>query len=115
MTAARKSRSTPNLNLKNMLSMVNNHVRRGTLLALAEGKCDVSTLSELTGAHISVVSHSLRIMRECGVVTSERDSRRRIYQLAPGAKANRRGGFVHIHLKTNDGQELQAKFRPIRK
>jgi ArsR family transcriptional regulator len=58
-----------------------------TRLALVEhlaetGPAPVSALVEATGEEQSNVSHHLAELRACGLVVSERDGKRNLYQLA---------------------------------
>lgn len=57
--------------------------RRRLLEALAEGPLSVSRLAAAFPVSRPAVSKHLRLLREAGLVTEDRDGRRRLYRLRP--------------------------------
>lgn len=44
----------------------------------------------------SLLSHHLRILRDAGIVESERDGKAVLYRLAPGVEAHRKGDVIDL-------------------
>jgi DNA-binding transcriptional ArsR family regulator len=51
------------------------------LATLQRGPCSVSDLAEAVGMEQSAVSHQLRMLRDRGLVTGDREGRRIVYRL----------------------------------
>jgi len=54
---------------------------------LAEGPLHVWAINERLNVEPTLLSHHLRVLREAGLVESERDGKAVLYRLAPGVRA----------------------------
>ncbi len=95
-----------NVTLDSVIDVLRNNVRRGLLLTLAKGDKDVSTLANEINAHISVISHNLRALRELGVVEVRRDARRRIYRLSPMVNTTQDGEMMTLSIDADGGSRV---------
>lgn len=59
--------------------------RLAVVEALMKAPCHVGELVELLGVEQSLLSHHLRVLREIGLLHSQRDGKAVLYSLAPGA------------------------------
>lgn len=100
----RSRRARPSLDVA--LNILAGRVRREILISLAGGKRDVTTLAKNQRRNIAAVSGNLRVLREHHLVRSERDAKRRIYQLMPGIRARWRGSSVKLSIVTCEGYEV---------
>jgi ArsR family transcriptional regulator len=91
-----------------ILRALGDATRLGVLQALLERPLHVNDLMEKLRVEQSLLSHHLKVLREAGLVTSTRDGKAVLYQVAPeiaGAKDNQ-----CIDLKC-----CQVVFRPALK
>ncbi|MEM1513335.1 MAG: metalloregulator ArsR/SmtB family transcription factor [Candidatus Thermoplasmatota archaeon] len=56
--------------------------RRKILKFLGEGEKCVNEISEFTGIEQSLVSHHLKMLRDCGLVKTRQDGKKIIYSLS---------------------------------
>jgi DNA-binding transcriptional ArsR family regulator len=61
--------------------------RLAILLTLAEAPCSVVELTERLGLGQTLVSHHLKALRDCGLVTATAVGRSNVYELCCGAVA----------------------------
>ncbi len=99
-----KRKQLPQLGV--LLALVAGDVRRKILLLLLKEPLDVTTLAKRLRVDVPGVSHKLGQLRENGLVTVTKDSRRRIYSLGPAIDASQRGGETTLSLHSRDGSKV---------
>ncbi len=69
--------------LSRLFSSISDHTRIRIIHALVENeRLNVSDLAEASGLSISAISHQLRMLRDRGMVSAEREGRMVFYSLA---------------------------------
>jgi len=63
---------------------LSSELRLKILESLLAKPMSVEGLADKTGAERSTVSHSLKVLKECSYVRSEKSGKERIYSLTPG-------------------------------
>lgn len=71
------------LPLVDLFTTLADPIRREIVQALAAGPLDAGTISGRFPVSRPAISRHLKVLRECGLVTVERDAQRRIYRLDP--------------------------------
>ena len=99
-----KRKQLPQLGV--LLALVAGDVRRKLLLLLVEEPLDVTTLAKRLRADVPGVSHKLGQLRENGLVTVTKDSRRRIYSLGPAIDVSQSRGATTMSLHSRDGSKV---------
>lgn len=69
-----------------LLKMLADETRLAVVRQLIEGPKLVCEINESLGLEQSLLSHHLKILREAGLVTSQRDGKAVLYSLAPEFK-----------------------------
>ncbi len=82
-------------NCHESLQVVADKTRLAILRRLMESPCHVGEINEAIQIEQSLLSHHLRVLRESGLVTSRRDGKAVLYDLAENARA---GGDDGINL-----------------
>ena len=78
------------------LKMLANHTRLAVVRQLLEGPKHVSELNEAVDVEQSLLSHHLKVLREAGLVVSERDGKAVLYSLAPDCQWSKRGKAINL-------------------
>ena len=99
-----KRKQLPQLGV--LLALVAGDVRRKLLLLLVKEPLDVTTLAKRVRVDVPGVSHKLGQLRENGLVTVTKDSRRRIYSLGPAIEVSQRRGETTMSLHSRDGSKV---------
>lgn len=115
---AKRKRSTTSrggsktgVELATLLSILSGEVRRIILFELAREPREVTGLALVADAEISVVSHSLRHLREAGLVTQTPVSRRRIYALTDAVEITRHGAKFTMTIRATKGESVTLVVR----
>jgi ArsR family transcriptional regulator len=61
-----------------------------------DGPKRVNEINEPLDVDQSLLSHHLKILRDSGIVTSERDGKAVLYRLAPGFECKRNGKAIEL-------------------
>jgi len=80
-------------NCHESLQVVAEKTRLAILRRLMESPYHVGEINEAIQIEPSLLSHHLRVLRESGLVTSRRDGKAVLYELAESARAGGRGGI----------------------
>jgi ArsR family transcriptional regulator, nickel/cobalt-responsive transcriptional repressor len=86
----------PLLSCASLLKVLADETRLAVVRQLLEGPRHVGELNAQLGLEQSLLSHHLRILRDVGLVQSERDGKAVLYRLAPGIEAKRKGRAVDL-------------------
>ena len=78
------------------LKVLADGTRLQALRLLLEGPLHVGELQQRLGIEQSLLSHHLRVLRETGLVISERDGKAVLYSLAPGVSSPARGEAIDL-------------------
>jgi ArsR family transcriptional regulator len=74
-------------NCASRLKILADENRLAVLRLLLQGPSRVGDLAAVIGIEQTLLSHHLKVLREAGLVSTERDGKAVIYQLAPGVAA----------------------------
>jgi ArsR family transcriptional regulator len=86
--------------------------RLGIVLALVERDRDVEDLSQVLGLGQPTVSHHLRILRDCGLVTRRRVGRFQDYRLLP-TPLRELGAWLDALGQRPDNETQAARYRDL--
>lgn len=78
------------------LRLLADDTRLAVVQQLIEGPKRVGQINELVGIEQSLLSHHLKVLRDAGLVESERDGKAVLYRLAPGVEVRRQGKAVNL-------------------
>ncbi|MEM7227200.1 MAG: metalloregulator ArsR/SmtB family transcription factor [Planctomycetota bacterium] len=76
------------------LQVLSEQSRLEVVRLLLGGPSHVKALQEAIGIEQSLLSHHLRVLRDAGVVESERDGKSVLYRLSPDLESRRRGHVI---------------------
>jgi ArsR family transcriptional regulator len=79
-----------------MLKVLADEVRLAVVEQLLDGPKHVAEMNEQLGVEQTLLSHHLRVLREAGIVQSQRDGKRVLYRLAPEVESARRGKAIDL-------------------
>jgi ArsR family transcriptional regulator len=79
-----------------LLKTLADETRLHVVRQLMDGPRCVGDLNEALGIEQSLLSHHLRVLREAGILTSERDGKRVLYRLAPGVERARSARAIDL-------------------
>lgn len=79
-----------------LLKMLADETRLAVVRQLMEGPKHVCEINESLGLEQSLLSHHLKILRESGLVTSQRDGKAVLYSLAPEFQRSTRGESINL-------------------
>ena len=83
----------PVSNCHESLQVVADKTRLAILRRLMESPCHVGEINAAIQIEQSLLSHHLRVLRESGLVTSRRDGKAVLYDLAESARAGGESGI----------------------
>lgn len=78
------------------LKVLSDPTRLQVMRVLIEAPCHVGTLQQRLDIEQSLLSHHLRILREAGLVRSERDGKAVLYRVTPGTLVKTRGEAIDL-------------------
>ena len=79
-----------------LLKVLADETRLAVVRQLLDGPQHVGQINERLGVEQSLLSHHLKVLREAGLVVSERDGKAVLYRLAPRAEAARSGKAINL-------------------
>ena len=79
-----------------MLKVLADEVRLAVVEQLLEGPKHVGEINELLNVEQTLLSHHLRVLREAGIVQSEREGRMVLYRLSPAVESARQGKAINL-------------------
>ena len=78
------------------LKVLADETRLAVVEQLLDGPKHVSEINETLQIEPSLLSHHLKVLREAGLVTSERDGKQVLYQLSNPVRGKRKGRAVDL-------------------
>lgn len=78
------------------LKVLADPTRLAVVQRLMRGACHAGVLGEEIGVEQSLLSHHLKLLREAGLVRSERDGKAVLYSLAPGIDGPTSGAAINL-------------------
>ena len=78
------------------LKVLAEETRLAVLELLMDGAQHVGELNESLEVEQSLLSHHLKVLRDAGLVTAERDGKHVLYRLADPVKGNRKGRAIDL-------------------
>jgi len=79
-----------------MLKVLADETRLEVVRLLLSGPRHVNELNENLRVDSSLFSHHLKVLREGGIVTAERDGKAVLYSLAPAVQGRRSGNSINL-------------------
>ncbi len=79
-----------------LLKVLADETRLNVVRQLMDGPKHVGEINELLAVDQSLLSHHLKILRDAGIVTSERDGKAVLYRLAPSMEGKRSGKALNL-------------------
>ena len=79
-----------------LLKLLADETRLAVVRQLLEGPKHVGEINASLGLEQSLFSHHLKMLREAGLVTSERDGKAVLYALAPEYRRSTQGDAIHL-------------------
>jgi DNA-binding transcriptional ArsR family regulator len=78
------------------LKVLADETRLAVLQQLLAGPKHVAQINAVLTIDQSLLSHHLRVLRDAGLVTAERDGKAVLYRLAPGVEGARSGKAINL-------------------
>lgn len=78
------------------LKVLADTTRLAVVEKLLEGPAHVGELGAALGVEQSLLSHHLKVLREAGLVSAERDGKAVLYRVAPDTQRASRGKAIHL-------------------
>jgi len=88
--------SAPPSDCASRLKVLSDPTRLRVMRRLLETPCHVSELQKHVGIEQSLLSHHLRVLRDAGLVDSERDGKAVLYRVTSGALLSSRGEAIDL-------------------
>lgn len=88
--------NTQEVSCASLLKMLADETRLAVVRQLIEGPKHVSEINESLDLEQSLLSHHLKILREAGLVTSQRDGKAVLYSLAPEFQRSTNGEAINL-------------------
>ena len=79
-----------------MLKVLADETRLEVVRQLMDGARHVNELNAHLHVDASLLSHHLKVLREGGIVTAERDGKAVLYSLAPAVQGRRSGNSINL-------------------
>lgn len=79
-----------------VLKVLADETRLAVVRTLMGGARHVGEINAVLGLEQSLLSHHLKVLREAGLVESERDGKAMLYRLSPGVEARRAGTAIDL-------------------
>ncbi|GAB5444177.1 MAG: metalloregulator ArsR/SmtB family transcription factor [Fuerstiella sp.] len=79
-----------------LLKVLADETRLAVVERLLDGPQNVSQINHQLQVEQTLLSHHLKVLREAGLVTSERDGKRVVYSLAASVQGKRRGRAINL-------------------
>ena len=91
-----KTTATSEAPCASLLKVLADETRLAVVRQLIDGPKHVGEINEFLGLEQSLLSHHLRILRESGLVNSERDGKAVLYSLAPEFQVSTKGEAINL-------------------
>lgn len=79
-----------------LLKVLADETRLAVMEQLLGGPRHVGEINETLGVEQSLLSHHLKVLRDAGLVTAERDGKQVLYRLAKNVHSSRRGRAINL-------------------
>lgn len=79
-----------------LLKVLADETRLAVVEQLLGGPLHVGQINESLGVEQTLLSHHLRVLRDAGLVTSQRDGKHVVYMLATSVQGHRRGRAINL-------------------
>jgi len=79
-----------------LLRVLADETRLAVMQQLLAGPKHVGEINDELGLEQSLLSHHLKVLREAGLVVSQRDGKAVLYQLAPHVEGARKGKAINL-------------------
>jgi DNA-binding transcriptional ArsR family regulator len=79
-----------------ILKVLADETRLAVVRQLLNGPRRVGEINEELQVESTLLSHHLRVLREAGIVTGEREGKAVLYRLAPTVESKRRGATLEL-------------------
>jgi ArsR family transcriptional regulator len=79
-----------------MLKVLADEVRLAVVEQLLDGPKHVGQINQRLNVEQTLLSHHLRVLREAGLVHSQRDGKNVLYRLAPAVESVRKGKAINL-------------------
>ena len=79
-----------------VLKVLADETRLAVVEQLLDGSKHVGEINEALGVEQTLLSHHLRVLRDAGIVTSQRDGKQVLYSLATNVQSSRRGRAINL-------------------
>lgn len=79
-----------------LLKVLADETRLAVMQQLMQGPRHVGEINARLGLEQSLLSHHLKVLREAGLVSSERDGKSVLYRLAAGVEGARKGRAINL-------------------
>ena len=79
-----------------VLKVLADETRLAVVEQLLEGPKHVGEINEALEVEQTLLSHHLRVLRDAGLVNSERDGKQMLYSLTKHVQGNRRGRAINL-------------------
>ena len=86
----------PESDCASRLKLLSDPTRLRVMRRLLEAPCHVGDLQRHLDVEQSLLSHHLRVLRDAGLVRSERDGKAVLHRLASGTTDETRGGTIDL-------------------
>lgn len=80
----------------NALKVLADDTRLAVVEQLMDGAKNVGEMNEVLEVEQTLLSHHLRVLRDAGIVTSERDGKHVLYSLAKNVQGSRKGRAINL-------------------
>ncbi len=79
-----------------MLKVLADETRLAVVEQLLDGPKHVGEINGRLGVEPTLLSHHLRVLREAGLVQSQRDGKMVLYRLSPSVESARKGKAINL-------------------
>ena len=79
-----------------VLKVLADETRLAVVEQLMDGPRRVGQINEVLGVEQTLLSHHLRVLRDAGIVTTERDGKHVVYSLAKNIQGSRKGRAINL-------------------
>ena len=79
-----------------ILKVLADETRLAVVRQLMSGARRVGQINDELQVEATLLSHHLRVLREAGIVTGEREGKAVVYRLAPEVESKRRGAALEL-------------------
>ncbi len=89
-------KKAPAVNCASLLKVLADDTRLDVVRQLLDCAKHVGELNESMDIDQSLLSHHLKVLRDAGIVTAERDGKAVLYRLAPSMEGMRKGRAINL-------------------